>query len=95
MLEGVVGENSYDVDELLDFFESATNLFTESDLNEFIENGDVDEFLEAVKASGITIYEIVEAIDNMTENTNIRIEEEYIDIDVTTSDLEYSLISMN
>ena len=95
VLEDVVGSQSYDIDELLEFFDSVQHLFTESELNEFIDNGDVDEFLEAVKASGITIYEIVEAIDNMTENTDIRIEEEYIDIDVTTSDLEYSLISMN
>lgn len=94
VLEDVVSGNSYDVDELLDFFESATNLFTESDLNEFIENGDVDEFMKALKESGITIYEMIEVIDNMTENTDVRIEEEYIDIEVTASDLEYSIINM-
>lgn len=94
VLEDVVSGKSYDVDELLDFFESATNLFTESDLNEFIENGDVDEFMKALKESGITIYEMIEVIDNMTENTDVRIEEEYIDIEVTASDLEYSIINM-
>lgn len=94
VLEDVVSGNSYDVDELLDFFESATNLFTESDLNEFIENGDVDEFMKALKESGINIYEMIEVIDNMTENTDVRIEEEYIDIEVTASDLEYSIINM-
>ena len=50
--------------------------------------------MKSLKESGITIYEMIEVIDNMTENTDVRIKEEYIDIEVTASDLEYSIINM-